>query len=56
MHSTAGAGVKARNSDDDRYRKLIVPHFPFILLYRYDDNEIQILRILHTSRRVTSLF
>ncbi len=50
------AGVKARDSADDRYRKLIVPHFPFILLYRYDDNEIHILRVLHTSRRVTSLF
>ncbi|WP_439070471.1 type II toxin-antitoxin system RelE/ParE family toxin (plasmid) [Serratia nevei] len=50
------AGVKARKNTDDRYRKLIVPHFPFILLYRYDDNEIHILRVLHTSRRVTSLF
>jgi len=50
------AGVKARDSADDRYRKLIVPHFPFILLYRYDDNEIHILRVLHTSKRVTSLF
>lgn len=50
------AGVKARNNADDRYRKLIVPHFPFILLYYYDDNEIHILRVLHTSRRVTSLF
>ncbi|CAI1953977.1 MULTISPECIES: type II toxin-antitoxin system RelE/ParE family toxin [Serratia] len=48
-------GVKARNHADERYRKLIVPHFPFILLYRYDDNEIHILRVLHTSRRVTSL-
>jgi len=50
------AGVKARNNPDEQYRKLIVPHFPFIMLYRYYDNEIHILRILHTSRRVTSLF
>nr|WP_233074330.1 type II toxin-antitoxin system RelE/ParE family toxin [Serratia ureilytica] len=50
------AGVKARSSANGRYRKLIVPHFPFILLYRYDNNEIHILRVLHTSRRVTSLF
>lgn len=50
------AGVKARNGADERYRKLIVPHFPFIMLYRYDNSETHILRILHTSRRITSLF
>ncbi|RAX12763.1 type II toxin-antitoxin system RelE/ParE family toxin [Photorhabdus bodei] len=52
------AGVKARNSPDKRYRKLVVPHFPFIMLYRYDEDieNIKILRILHTSRRITGLF
>ncbi|MGV7962433.1 type II toxin-antitoxin system RelE/ParE family toxin [Photorhabdus tasmaniensis] len=51
-------GIKARNSPDERYRKLVVPHFPFIMLYRYDEDieNIKILRILHTSRRITGLF
>ncbi|EYU14643.1 type II toxin-antitoxin system RelE/ParE family toxin [Photorhabdus aegyptia] len=54
----AGIGIKARNSPDERYRKLVVPHFPFIMLYRYDEDieNIKILRILHTSRRITGLF
>ncbi|WP_161804219.1 type II toxin-antitoxin system RelE/ParE family toxin [Photorhabdus heterorhabditis] len=45
------AGIKARNSPDERYRKLVVPHFPFIMLYRYDEDieNIKILRILHIS-------
>ncbi|WP_164141868.1 type II toxin-antitoxin system RelE/ParE family toxin, partial [Serratia marcescens] len=38
-------GVKARNNTDERYRKLIVPQFPFIFLYRSDDKEIHILRV-----------
>ncbi|MBD2795634.1 type II toxin-antitoxin system RelE/ParE family toxin [Xenorhabdus sp. 18] len=55
---TPYAGVKVRNNSDERYRKLVVPHFPFIMLYRYDEEieNIKILRILHTARRITGLF
>ncbi|WP_434526221.1 type II toxin-antitoxin system RelE/ParE family toxin [Photorhabdus asymbiotica] len=54
----AGIGIKACDSPDERYRKLVVPHFPFIMLYRYDEDieSIKILRILHTSKRITGLF
>ncbi|MDE1480099.1 type II toxin-antitoxin system RelE/ParE family toxin [Xenorhabdus bovienii] len=52
------SGVKIRNSVDGSYRKLIVPHFPFILLYPYikEHSNIRILRVLHTSRQITSTF
>ncbi|KGM26132.1 RelE/ParE family toxin [Photorhabdus luminescens] len=54
----ASIGIKARNSPDEHYRKLVVLHFPFIMLYRYDEDieNIKILRILHISRRITGLF
>jgi len=32
-------------------RELIVEHTPFILPYRVRDNKIEILRVLHSSRR-----
>ncbi|WP_274725157.1 type II toxin-antitoxin system RelE/ParE family toxin [Xenorhabdus bovienii] len=52
------SGVKIRNNIDESYRKLIVPHFPFILLYQYikENSNIRILRVLHTSRQITSIF
>lgn len=52
------SGVKARNNVDESFRKLIVPHFPFILLYQYikENSNIRILRVLHTSRQLTSTF
>ncbi|WP_051875942.1 type II toxin-antitoxin system RelE/ParE family toxin, partial [Xenorhabdus bovienii] len=52
------SGVKIRNNVDESYRKLIVPHFPFILLYQYikENSNICILRVLHTSRQITSTF
>ncbi|MBD2812499.1 type II toxin-antitoxin system RelE/ParE family toxin [Xenorhabdus sp. Vera] len=55
---TPYAGVKARNSPDERYRKLVVPRFPFVMLYRYDKEieNIKILRILHIARKITGLF
>ncbi|CDL84113.1 type II toxin-antitoxin system RelE/ParE family toxin [Xenorhabdus szentirmaii] len=55
---TPYAGVKARNNRDERYRKLVVPHFPFIILYHYDEEieNIKTLRILHTARKITGLF
>ncbi|REF28526.1 plasmid stabilization system protein ParE [Xenorhabdus cabanillasii] len=58
LRVTPYAGIKVRNSPDERYRKLVVPHFPFIVLYRYDEDmeNIKILRILHTARRIAGLF
>ncbi|KOC91467.1 type II toxin-antitoxin system RelE/ParE family toxin [Winslowiella iniecta] len=47
-HAGAVAG-KATNQ-----RKLVIPHFPFILVYLIVDNEVRILRIFHTSRRQPS--
>ena len=32
-------------------RELIIDHTPYILPYRVRDNKIEILRLLHTSRR-----
>ncbi|MBD2785790.1 type II toxin-antitoxin system RelE/ParE family toxin [Xenorhabdus sp. DI] len=55
---TPYAGAKARNSSDERYKKLVAPHFPFIMFYRYDEDikNIKILRILHTARRINGIF
>jgi len=44
-----GVAGKAQNQ-----RKLVVPHFPFILVYLLVNDEVRILRVLHTSRRLTS--
>jgi len=35
-------------------RKLIIPHFPFLLVYLITSDEVCILRILHISRRLAS--
>lgn len=58
LQTTPNAGVKARNTHDSAYRKLVVPHFPFILLYHYapESESVRILRVLHTSRQITSTF
>ena len=32
-------------------RELIIDHTPFILPYRVRDNRVEILRVLHTSRK-----
>lgn len=58
LQNTPYSGIKLRNNADELYRKLIVPHFPFILLYHYDkkNKNIRILRLLHTARQITSLF
>lgn len=52
------SGVKIKNNVDESYRKLIVPHFPFIMLYQYVKkySNIRILRVLHTSRKITAIF
>lgn len=32
-------------------RELVIDKYPYIVPYRVKDNEIQILRVLHTSRK-----
>lgn len=44
------AGVKAGRTA--KQRKLVVPHFPFIIVYVAEDTIVRILRILHTSRKI----
>lgn len=36
LQETPYAGIKLKNNKDELYRKLIVPHFPFTLLYHYE--------------------
>ncbi|EOF5091859.1 hypothetical protein ACK1G0_004870 [Salmonella enterica] len=45
------AGVKAGRSE--RQRKLVVPHFPFIIVYATENKNV---RILHTSRKIASRY
>lgn len=44
------AGVKAGRSESQR--KLVVPHFPFIIIYIAEKERVRILRVLHTSRKI----
>lgn len=44
------AGVKAGRSE--KQRKLMVPHFPFIMVYVAESARVRILRVLHTSRKI----
>ncbi|EOC5660747.1 type II toxin-antitoxin system RelE/ParE family toxin [Salmonella enterica] len=48
------AGVKAGRSE--RQRKLVVPHFPFIIVYATENKNVRILRVLHTSRKIASRY
>lgn len=48
------AGLKAGKSD--MQRKLVVPHFPFILVYALAASDIYILRVLHTARKLTGSY
>ena len=32
-------------------RELVIEKYPYIVPYRIEDNEVQILRVFHTSRR-----
>ncbi|EBU3473813.1 type II toxin-antitoxin system RelE/ParE family toxin, partial [Salmonella enterica] len=47
-------GVKAGRSE--RQRKLVVPHFPFIIVYATENKNVRILRVLHTSRKIASRY
>lgn len=44
------AGTKAGRTE--KQRKLVVPHFPFIVVYAAGHENLSILRILHTSRKI----
>ncbi|KEA52622.1 plasmid stabilization protein [Mangrovibacter sp. MFB070] len=48
------AGVKAGRSETQR--KLVVPHFPFIIVYATENARVRILRVLHTSRKVAGQY
>lgn len=48
------AGVKAGRSE--RQRKLVVPHFPFIIVYVAESARVRILRVLHTSRKIAGQY
>jgi toxin ParE1/3/4 len=34
-----------------RTRELVVPNLPYIVAYRLSDEQVQVLRVLHTSRK-----
>lgn len=44
------AGVKAGRTENQR--KIVIPHFPFIVVYVIDKERVHILRILHTARKI----
>ncbi|WP_447088468.1 type II toxin-antitoxin system RelE/ParE family toxin (plasmid) [Enterobacter asburiae] len=48
------AGVKAGRSE--KQRKLVVPHFPFIIVYVAESARVRILRVLHTSRKIAEQY
>jgi addiction module RelE/StbE family toxin len=48
------AGVKAGRQESQR--KLVVPHFPFIIVYVAEKEHVRILRVLHTSRKIASRY
>jgi len=47
-------GVK--NERTTKQRKLVVPHFPFIIIYVVEETVIRILLILHTSRKIVGCY
>jgi plasmid stabilization system protein ParE len=48
------AGVKAGRSD--KQRKLVEPHFPFIIVYVAESARVRILPVLHTSRKIAGQY
>lgn len=48
------AGIRAGKKNNQR--KLVVPYFPFIIVYVAEVVTISILRILHTSRKTATRF
>ena len=39
-----------------KQRKLVVPHFPFIIIYVAEETVVRILRVLHTSRKIAGRY
>ncbi len=54
LEETPLAGVRAGRKDNQR--KLIMPRLPFIMVYAVDTNIVRILRVLHTSRKITGRY
>lgn len=48
------AGTKAGSVE--KQRKLVVPRFPFIIVYVVENTSVRILRVLHTSRKIAGLY
>lgn len=48
------AGVRAGRSETQR--KLVVPHFPFLIVYVAETARVRILRVLHTSRKIAGQY
>ena len=46
------AGTKAGRTE--KQRKLVVARFPFIIIYVTEEDVIRILRVLHTSRKISA--
>lgn len=40
----------------EQRRRLTLAHFPFIMVYATETQHIAVLRVLHTSRRVTDRY
>ena len=47
-HSKSGHAI---NGNMQR-RRLIVPHFPFVMVYALESHSVRILRVIHTSRKI----
>lgn len=48
------ASTKAGSAE--KQRKLVVPRFPFIIVYVAESNSVRILRVLHTSRKIAGRY
>lgn len=48
------AGTKAGRTE--KQRKLVVPRFPFIIVYVAEETVVRILRVLHTSRKIAGRY
>lgn len=33
------------------YRELVVPHTPYLVIYKHDGSEIRVMRVRHASRK-----
>lgn len=47
------AGTKV---DTEKQYKLVVPRFPFIIVYVAETDGVRILRVLHTSRKISGRY